>query len=100
MHFRGRALEKPATSCISLVWTQSAHAVAKLTSDKQSITGEDNLVVSILHEVADTVLCVAGRVQRLNGDALSDLEDFAVCRGPGDRLAILAADDRELAEGF
>ena len=62
MHFRGRTLEKPATSCILLVWTQSAHPVAELTSDKQSITGEDNLVVSILHEVADTVLRVAGRV--------------------------------------
>ena len=43
---------------------------------------------------------MAGRVQRLDGDALSDLEDFAVCRGLADRLAVLAANDGELAEGF
>ena len=65
----------------------------ELTSDEQGITSENDLVVTILHEVADTVLRVAWRVQRLDRDALSNLEHFTMGRGLGDRLAVLASND-------
>lgn len=53
------------------------------TSNEQSVTSKDNTLVSILHKVADTVLSVARSVQGLDGNALSDLELFAMRRGLG-----------------
>lgn len=70
----------------------------ELTSNKQSITGENNTLITILHEVADTVLRVARCVQGLNGDTLPNLELLTVCRSLGDRLALPTPNDRELAE--
>lgn len=72
----------------------------KHTSNEQSITGEDNTLVTILHIVADTVLRVTRSVQGLDGDTLSNLELLAMCWSLGDGLALLSADDGELAELF
>ena len=64
---------------------------------EESISRKHNLVLAILHEEADAVLGVAGRVQRLNGDA-ANVERVAVLRRLGYLFAVLAADYFELAE--
>lgn len=61
---------------------------------EEGISGEDSLITAVLHEPADAVLSVAGRVQRLDGDA-AEVEGLAVGGGAGYFLAVLAADDVE-----
>lgn len=66
---------------------------------KQRIPRKHNLVLAVLHEIADAVLRVARRVQRLDGNA-ADAEGLAVLGGLGHFGAVLAADYLEgLAEG-
>lgn len=61
---------------------------------EERIPRKHNLVVAILHEEADAVLGVAGRVQRLDGDA-ANVERLAVLGRLGNDLAVRAADDLE-----
>lgn len=63
---------------------------------KQRVPGKHNLFVAVLHEIADAVLRVARRVQRLDGDA-ADGKGVAVHRHHVDFLAVLAADDFDVA---
>lgn len=66
---------------------------------KQRVSGKHDLFVAVLHEIADAVLRVARRVQRLDGDA-ADGEGVAVLGRHVDFLAVLAADDVDVtAEG-
>ena len=58
---------------------------------KQGIPRKHDLVLPVLHEVADAVLRVARRVQRLDGNA-ADAEGLAVLGGLGYFRAVLAAD--------
>ena len=62
---------------------------------EQRIAREDDLVVAVLHKVADAVLGVARRVQRLDADVLPDGKGLAVAGRLGHLLAVLAADDVE-----
>lgn len=61
---------------------------------EQSISREHNLVITVLHEIADTVLCVAGCVEGLDIDA-ANLELLSVGRGPGYFLTVFTSDDLE-----
>lgn len=63
---------------------------------KKRVPGKHNLFIAVLHEVADTVLRMARRVQHLDGDA-ADGKDVAVLRRHVDFLAVLAADDVDVA---
>lgn len=65
---------------------------AARTANEECVTSKDSLVATILGEVADAVLGVAGRVDTPNGD-VAELEGLAVCWGLGDTLAVLASDD-------
>lgn len=78
VHLLGLALEESTTA-----------------TDEERVSGEDNLARAILHEVADTVLGVAGSVDALDGD-IAKLESFFVGGSLGDTFAILATDDIEL----
>lgn len=64
---------------------------------EESIPRKHDLVVAVLHEEADAVLGVAGRVQRLDGDA-ANVERVAVLGRLGYLFAVLAADYFKLAE--
>lgn len=62
---------------------------------EQRVPGEHDLLVAILREPADAVLCVAGRVEALHRDG-PDAEALAVRRGLGHGLTVLTPDDREV----
>jgi len=62
------------------------------TADKKSVTSEDDLVVAILHIIADAVLSMAWRVKRLDRN-VANLELLVVLRGLGHLFAVLPADD-------
>lgn len=64
-----------------------------ITANKQGVTSEDCAVVTILKQVADAVLGVAGRVQSFHLDFVSDHESLAMARSLGDLVAVLSADD-------
>jgi len=59
---------------------------------EEGVPREDSLLVAVLHEPADAVLGVAGRVQGLDGDA-ADAEGLAMGGGACHLFAVLAADD-------
>lgn len=62
---------------------------------EQRVSCEHCLLIAVLREPADAVLCVAGRVEALHGNT-PDLETFAIGRGQSDGFTILAADDGEV----
>lgn len=65
---------------------------------EECVPGEHNLVITVLHQIADAVLGMAWGVQRLDGD-VANAEGLAVLRRLGHLLAILPADHLEfLAE--
>jgi hypothetical protein len=68
---------------------------ANITTNEQSVAGEDSTVVSIFEEEADAVLGVARRVQGFHLDVLADREGLAVSGSLVDLVAVLAADDGE-----
>ena len=76
MHLLGCALEEASTS-----------------SDEQSISGEDGLVLAILEQVANAVLSVAWRVQSLDLDVLPDCEAFSVLGRLGHLVTVFTTDD-------
>lgn len=65
---------------------------------KKSVACKDNFLVAVLHEPADAVLGVTGRIQALDSNAFAKLGGLAVARRLRDRLAILAADDGQFGE--
>lgn len=69
-----------------------------LTSDKQCVTREDNALISILHKIADAVLCMARGMECLDRNSLSNLEFLLMSRALSDRLAVFATNNRELAK--
>jgi hypothetical protein len=97
VHLLAVALEEPAASWPRSEQTPDSSAGGEQTSVKESISRKHSLVLAILHEEADAVLGVAGRVQRLDGDA-ANVERVAVLRRLGYLFAVLAADYFELAE--
>ena len=66
-----------------------------ITSNEQCIPRENHLFVPILHEPADTILCMTGRMQRLDGYLLPNLECLVVFGRCGHGFAIFAADNGE-----
>lgn len=74
--------------------------VIRHTSDEEGVTGEDSSIVSILEEIANAVLRMAGRMQCLDGDVLSDLELFSVPGGLGHGLTILPTGDGQTTEAL
>ena len=97
MHLRRRALKESSTSLPSqLANAEGDHSL--ITADEERVPREDNPVIPILHEPANTVLGMAWRMQRLDGNALPDLEGLLVSWSAGDGLAVLAAEDRQSAE--
>lgn len=73
---------------------------AQQTANKKRIPRKNNPLISILHEIANTILRMTRGMQRLDRDAFSDLERFPMLRRFGYRCAALSADDGELAELF
>lgn len=69
----------------------------RLTADEEGVSCEDNLLITVLHEPADAVLGVTGRVECLDGD-IANVERRAVCRCLSDALAILAPDDGQIVD--
>lgn len=67
-----------------------------LTTDEQRISGEDRLVVAILKQIADAILRMARRVQRLHLDSLANGECLAVAGSLCDLVTILATNDRNV----
>jgi len=61
---------------------------------EEGVPRENRLLIAVLHEPADAVLGVAGRMQGLDGDA-ADAEGLTVGGGACHLLAVLAADDFE-----
>lgn len=66
-----------------------------LAADEKSISGEDSLVVSVLHEETNAVLGMAGRVDSPHSD-VTQLKGLTVARRIGDTLAVLASDNVQL----
>lgn len=62
---------------------------------KESVARKDDLVISILHKPANTVLRVAGRVETLDLDA-TKREALAVRGRRGDGLAVFTANYRQV----
>lgn len=67
-----------------------------LTASEQGVTREVSPIVAILEQVADAVLGMARRVQRLHLDTLADGESLAMAGSLGDLVAVLAADNRDV----
>lgn len=61
---------------------------------EESVSRENHSIVAVLHEPADAVLGVAGRVQSFHRDT-SELETLPVAWRLRDGLAILPPDDCE-----
>lgn len=68
------------------------------TANEESISGKNDALVTILHEVADAVLRVTWGVQSADSDSITDLEFLAMCWGFRDRLAVASSNDGELTE--
>lgn len=66
---------------------------AATTTDEERVTREDSALGAIFKIEADAVLGVAGGVQGSYFDAVADGELGLVCRGFGNLLAVLAAND-------
>lgn len=66
------------------------------TSDEQSIPGEHRLLASILHIIADAILCMARRMESRDFNSVSNLECRIVLRCPSYFAAVAAADNRHL----
>lgn len=64
-----------------------------LTADEESVASKNSTVVAIFEQEADAVLGVTRRVKGFHLDVLADGESFAMARGGGDLVAVLAADD-------
>lgn len=75
--------------------SQNTKSLPSLTSDEQSVAGENSLVISVLRKEADAVLSVARRVHTFEGD-VTQLEGLTVTRSLGHALAVFAADDIQL----
>ena len=65
------------------------------TSNEQGVTREYDTFLTILHEIADTILRMARRMESFYGDALSDLECLSMGRSLRHRLTILTPDNGE-----
>ena len=63
-----------------------------LTSNEQSVSGKDGLILAVFEQVTNAVLGVARSVESLDLDA-SDIEGLAVCGCLGHFCAILSAND-------
>lgn len=70
------------------------------TSSEERVTSKDDTLVSVLEEEANAVLRMAGRMKRLCGDTLANLEHLTVGRCLGDRLAVFASYHLQFAELF
>lgn len=66
-----------------------------LTANEKGISGKDGLVFAILKQVADTVLCMTGSMQRRNFDVFANSKRFAVLRCLGYLGAVFASDERK-----
>lgn len=78
--------------CVSIIRTRSWPSAIH-TANEQGVAGENSTVIAIFKEVADTVLSMAGCVQRLHCNAIANRERLAMAGGLGDFCAVLAADD-------
>jgi hypothetical protein len=96
MHLSRSSLEELSTSynCFSVVpaWQQ---LLEMNTADEQSVASEDNLLVAILHEPADTILGVAGRVKTGHGD-VANHEGLLMSGSPSDTLTVFSTYNREI----
>lgn len=63
-----------------------------LTSNEQSVSGKDGLILAVFEQVTNAVLGVARSVESLDLDA-SDIEGLAVYGCLGHFCAILSAND-------
>lgn len=68
------------------------------TANEQSISSEYNSLISILQEVADTVLGVTRCMQSRYRNAISNLEGLSVGWSFGNRLAVCTSDNLQAAE--
>lgn len=82
----------PQPNQVSLIHTR---VIWGPTADEKSISCENSLFISILHEETNAVLGMAGRVNTLHGD-VTQLKGLAMARRLGDTLAVLASDNVEL----
>ncbi len=113
MHLFGCALKESSAACDTVSTSDvshipTAHLVEyhttkaqqkhKHTSDEQRVPGKHHTILSILHQIADAVLRVTGRMKRRDGDLLSNGELLAMLRCLGNRLAILATRYRQTTE--
>lgn len=93
VHLVGSALKEAAATC--LVSHYLPNDLEGRTTDEECVAGEYSLASAILHVVANTVLCVARRVDGTNAD-VANLERLGVARRLRHALAVLATDDFDL----
>jgi hypothetical protein len=68
------------------------------TANEESISGKNDALVTILHEVADAVLRVTWGVQSADSDPVTNLEFLAMRRRFRDGLTVASSNDGEFAE--
>lgn len=66
------------------------------TSDEQSVSGENHLLVPVHHQPADAILRMARGMQCCDGDLLSDLKGFFMLWRSGDAFAVLPTNHGQL----
>lgn len=104
MHLRRRPFEEPAAAfvhdqhrrCFYDAATTTGPRPKVRTSDEKSIPRENHSLLPILHQPTNTVLRMAGRMQRLDRYLVTDLETLLVLGGLGHAFAIFAPNDGEL----
>lgn len=110
MHLFGITLEESSTACkdnnsatvlFYLLPTLQCRGGSRegkqrrLTSVKQCVSREDDLVIAILHKPTDAILGMAWRIETLYGDA-ANAPWLAVSGRLCDGLAVLATDDGKI----
>lgn len=104
MHLGRRPFEEPATTFVHHQYRRCLYDAATTTvtrpevrtSNEKSIPRENHSLLPILHQPANTVLRMAGRMQRLDRYLVTDLETLLVLGGSGHGFAIFAPNDGEL----
>lgn len=84
-----------------LVLLTHSRGTGTLTANEEGVAGKDGLARTVLHEVANAVLGVAGRVDGTDVD-VANLERLGMAWGSRGTLAILTANNLNLgvAEGL